>query len=144
MLRAIDRLTGYNRPETAELVEAVRALDRPLTDSDDLDPLMERIGDARYVLLGEASHGTAVYYTWATRLVPTSCEHEVVAMLAEVQRQPSEYRQPGREAHFNAEQNALVAKNAEQYYRTMVRGGAASWNIRDHHMMETLERLMQH
>jgi erythromycin esterase-like protein len=49
-----------------------------------------------------------------------------------------------REAFFDAEQNAIVAKNAEHYYRTMVRGGAASWNVRDHHMVETLERLMQH
>ena len=30
----------------------------------DLDPLLERIGDARFVLLGEASHGTAEYYAW--------------------------------------------------------------------------------
>lgn len=34
----------------------------PFTDQASLDPLMERIGDARYVLLGEASHGTAEYY----------------------------------------------------------------------------------
>jgi len=33
-----------------------------------LDPLLERIGDARYVLLGEASHGTAEYYTWRAAL----------------------------------------------------------------------------
>ncbi len=36
----------------------------PLTTASDLDPLIERIGDARVVLLGEASHGTAEYYTW--------------------------------------------------------------------------------
>ena len=35
-------------------------------------------------------------------------------------------------------------RNAELYYRTMVRGGPASWNVRDRHMVETLERLMQH
>src|SRR5262249_3699178 len=52
------------------------------------------------------------------------------------------YREDGREAYFNAEQNAVVAKNAELYYRTMVRGGAASWTVRDGHMVETLERLM--
>lgn len=34
----------------------------PRTDQASLDPLMDRIGDARYVLLGEASHGTADYY----------------------------------------------------------------------------------
>src|SRR5206468_8661081 len=50
----------------------------------------------------------------------------------------------GREARFNTEQNALVVKNAEHYYRTMVEGGPESWNIRDRHMVETLERLMRH
>lgn len=48
-----------------------------------------------------------------------------------------------REALFSAEQNALIVRNAERYYRTMVRGGAASWNIRDCHMTDTLDRLMQ-
>ena len=36
-----------------------------------------------------------------------------------------------------------MVKNAEAYYRTMVQGGPESWNIRDRHMTETLERLMQ-
>jgi erythromycin esterase len=31
---------------------------------EDLDPLIERGGGSRYVLLGEASHGTAEYYDW--------------------------------------------------------------------------------
>ena len=34
----------------------------------DLDPLLERIGDARYVLLGEASHGTSEFYTWRAEI----------------------------------------------------------------------------
>jgi erythromycin esterase-like protein len=37
---------------------------RPLQSRDDLDPLLARIGDARFVLLGEASHGTSEYYAW--------------------------------------------------------------------------------
>jgi erythromycin esterase len=32
--------------------------------------------------------------------------------------------------------------DAKAYYRAMVRGGADSWNVRDRHMAETLERLM--
>ncbi|GAA4415961.1 hypothetical protein GCM10023187_46950 [Nibrella viscosa] len=32
-----------------------------LTSAKDLDPLLERIGDARCVLLGEASQGTHEY-----------------------------------------------------------------------------------
>jgi erythromycin esterase-like protein len=83
-------------------------------------------------------------YAWATRFVPRSCEDEVVALLAELRRKAPQYNEQNREAYFDAEQNALVARNAERYYRTMVRGGPASWNIRDQHMVETLERLMQH
>jgi erythromycin esterase len=48
-----------------------------------------------------------------------------------------------REAGFNTEQNALIAVNAEKYYRTMMDFDNESWNVRDRHMMETLERLME-
>jgi erythromycin esterase len=260
------------------LARNVRRIARPLATDDDLDPLIDRIGDARYVLLGEATHGTSEFYTWrtevskrlvlekgfsfiavegdwpdcyrvnryvrafddsgegaeavlhaferwptwmwanrevvelvswlrrhndrthparhvgfygldvyslwdsmhvvveyleridpalaraarrayscfdpyhdepqdyarATALVPTSCEAEAVAVLRELRSRAPEYKEDGREAYFNAEQNALVARNAELYYRTMVRGGPTSWNVRDTHMVETLERLMVH
>jgi erythromycin esterase len=39
-----------------------------LDTSSDLDSLMSRIGEAKYVLLGEASHGTHEYYTWRTAI----------------------------------------------------------------------------
>lgn len=253
-------------------------IEYPLRDDKDLDPLMERVGDARYVLLGEASHGTSDFYTWrerisrrlveekgfrfiavegdwpdcyrvnryvkgypdsgasayevlhafarwptwmwanreveslaewmrehnrsrreeekvgfygldvyslwesmdaveeylkrvdpeaarrarraygcfdvynedvqeyarATALVPTSCEDEVVAMLRELRQKAPQYREDGRESYFNAEQNALTVRNAEMYYRAMVRGGPTSWNLRDTHMVETLNRLVAH
>jgi erythromycin esterase-like protein len=263
---------------TAEIASGLRQRALPLSDASDLDPLMERIGDARYVLLGEATHGTSEFYTWratlserlirekgfsfiavegdwpdcyqvnryvksyldagssardvlhaferwptwmwanrevvelaewlhehnrwsssarqvgfygldvyslwesmtavvsylesvdpalaraartayrcfepyaedvqeyarATALVPTTCEREAVSVLAALRSKGPEYREDGADAYFNAEQNALVARNAELYYRTMVRGGPTSWNVRDTHMVETLERLMAH
>jgi erythromycin esterase len=39
-----------------------------LKNANDLEPLIERIGDARCVMLGEASHGTHEYYTWRTAI----------------------------------------------------------------------------
>jgi erythromycin esterase-like protein len=86
-------------------------------------------------------------YARATRWVPASCEHEVVSTLLELRRHAAALRQQdgnvARQAYFNAEQNALVAQNAEHYYRIMVRGGPDSWNLRDEHMLLTLDRLMQ-
>jgi len=76
--------------------------------------------------------------------VPTSCENEAVEVLRALHSRAARYREDGRDAYFDAEQNALVARNAELYYRTMVRGGPASWNVRDHHMVDTLDRLMAH
>jgi erythromycin esterase len=90
-------------------------------------------------------------YARATAFIPESCEDEVMDMLIKLRGEISEREEgdgprlkgDGREAYFNAEQNAVIAKNAERYYRTMMHGGAASWNVRDHHMMNTLERLMK-
>ena len=82
-------------------------------------------------------------YAWSNRLVPRSCEADVVALLAEVHRRTLD-RVHDDPAAFDAVQNAIVAANAERYYRTMVRGDRQSWNIRDHHMSDTIDRLAGH
>jgi erythromycin esterase len=92
----------------------------------------------------EPYSGSAREYARATAFVPTSCEDEVVEMLSELLGGAAEHPEDGSEAHFAAEQNALVARNAERYYRAMIRGGASSWNVRDRHMAETLGRLLDH
>ncbi|MCJ8164404.1 erythromycin esterase family protein [Pontibacter sp. E15-1] len=80
-------------------------------------------------------------YAQATAFVPTDCEQEVVEMLQKVQAQRVYHDDSERE--FNTHQNALVAVNAERYYRAMIQGGSNSWNVRDSHMMETLDRLLE-
>ncbi|TAK05807.1 MAG: erythromycin esterase family protein [Candidatus Manganitrophaceae bacterium] len=106
-----------------------------------VDPAAAQVAKQAYRCFqpyGEDAQG----YARATAFVPASCENEVVQILTMLRRKMQAYSDD-REAAFNAEQNALVAKNAELYYRTMVRGGAASWNIRDDHMADTLDRLMR-
>ena len=249
---------------------------RPLENAKDLDPLLDRIGDSRYVLLGEASHGTHEYYTWraeiSKRLIeekgfsfvavegdwpdcfeinrwikgqsgsnksieevlknfkrwPTwmwanweiaafanwmkkfnsnqkddkkigfygldvyslwesmetivkylekedpetavlakqaadcfepyrkndsyvtayrglnqKCRTEVIELLKEVRGNTEKYdHEP--EAGLNAELNSLVLKNAEKYYEAMAKFDSSSWNVRDTHMVETLNRLMDY
>src|SRR5262249_20184922 len=80
-------------------------------------------------------------YARATRWLPASCEDEVIDLLPTVRaRAPSFPRDD--EPHLAAEQNALVLKHAEPYYRTMARSDGESWNVRDRHMAETLGRLL--
>ena len=51
-------------------------------------------------------------------------------------------RQDG-ESFLDAAQNARLVASAERYYRIMYYGGAESWNLRDTHMFETLEHLLE-
>jgi erythromycin esterase len=81
-------------------------------------------------------------YARATVLVSDHCREETVALLRELRARVPTSDEDGRDAFFVAEQNALVLKNAETYYRTMVLSNAESWNVRDRHMAETLERLL--
>ena len=102
----------------------------------------ERLEAARRAVACFEPYGHDIQaYARATALVPRSCEREVTALLSEV-RGSREAFADGAEGFFDAEQNALIARNAEHYYRAMVRGGPQSWNVRDTHMMETLERLL--
>ena len=63
-----DRLSPVEHQAGSEAIVQLRSMACPLDDPSDLDPLLDRIGDARYVLLGEASHGTAEFYTWRQRI----------------------------------------------------------------------------
>jgi len=75
-----------------------------------------------------------------------SCEDEVVEQLVELQRKGTEFLsrdgEVAAEELFFAEQNARLVKNAEKYYRSMFRGRASSWNLRDQHMVETIDALV--
>ena len=79
-------------------------------------------------------------YALATRLVPTGCENEVLDLLVGLRQRAAAN---GARA-FAAWQNAEVVAGAERYYRTLMRGGAESWNVRDQHMTDTLGRLLDY
>jgi erythromycin esterase-like protein len=45
---------------------------------------------------------------------------------------------------FYAERNAHIVRNAEVYYRAMFTGRVNTWNLRDQHMANTLDALIEH
>jgi erythromycin esterase-like protein len=68
--------------------ETLRAAAHPLTGSaGDYDPLTKLIGDARIVLLGEASHGTHEFYRERARITQRLIEeHGFTVVAAETER----------------------------------------------------------
>jgi erythromycin esterase-like protein len=73
------------------------------------------------------------------------CEREAVEQLLELQREAATPERQedwlDEDRYFYAVQNARLVVNAERYYRAVFRAGAASWNLRDSHMADTLEAL---
>lgn len=106
--------------------------------TDDYDPLLDRVNDARLCLLGEATHGTHEFYRERAEITKRLIKEKSYTAVA---------NRDGRIAQdefFFAEQNARLVLNAERYYRTMFRGRVESWNLRDQHMVETLNALIDH
>jgi erythromycin esterase-like protein len=137
------------------IIEQIHNRSIPLHSTADLQKLVDAIGDAKFVLIGEASHGTSEFYTWRAELSKLLieqknfnfvavegdyCADEVVQLLKNLQQKHQVYNDDN-ESDFSSELNALVAVNAEKYYRSMIRGGPDSWNIRDRHMTEALQKI---
>jgi erythromycin esterase-like protein len=113
-----------------------------------VDPAGAARARYRYGCFEEFGEDTQAYGYAANFGLSRSCEDETVAQLLELRRRAGDYAsRDGRIAaddYFFAEQNARLVRNAEQYYRSMFGGRVESWNLRDTHMMETLEALRAH
>lgn len=70
-----------------------------------------------------------------------SCQEAVIELLTAIRKRAPRYDHDP-EASLNAEQNAVIAVNAERYYRHMLGFDVNTWNLRDRHMMDTLNRLL--
>lgn len=62
------------------------------------------------------------------------CQEEVVSALTHILERNL--------SSFDVVQNARIIKNAERYYRAMITFDEDSWNVRDEHMLETLDHLL--
>ena len=115
---------------------------------DKVDPEAARRARHRYACFDFYGDDPQAYGFAATLELGHSCENEVVTQLVDMRRSAAEYAlRDGRIAeddYFYAEQNAQLVRDAEQYYRTMYRGEVSSWNLRDEHMAETLDSLVQY
>lgn len=115
---------------------------------DKVDPEAARRARYRYACFEHFGEDTQAYGYAASFGLSKSCEDEALAQWLEIRRHAAELStRDGRllpDAFFFAEQNARLVKNAERYYRSMFQGRVSSWNLRDTHMMDTLDALVKH
>jgi erythromycin esterase-like protein len=149
------RAENSGRPRTAragfyglDLYSLHRSMAQVIEYLDKVDPGAASRARTGYACFDAFGEDVQLYGYAASLNLARSCEDAVVEQLVDLRRRAAEYAtRDGRIAaddYFVAEQNARVVRNAESYYRAMFRGGAESWNVRDRHMMTTLEALLPH
>ena len=114
---------------------------------DQTDPEAARRARARYACFDHAGEDSQAYGYAANFGLSPSCEDEVVRQLREMNERTSHMSTLAgmeRDEAFHAQQNARLVQNAEEYYRTMFHRRVSSWNLRDSHMVETLQALDRH
>lgn len=75
--------------------------------------------------------------------ISEACVDEVSKLLASIRSHGDNYKDE-KETDLNLKINAMVARNAEEYYRAMVRSDELSWNVRDEHMVEAINEIMDY
>jgi len=136
---AINKKIGFYGLDVYSLWESMESIIQYLKN---VDPKALKIAEEAYRCFEPYRYEEGQSYARASQFVPTLCEQEVVHLLKEIRQKVPQYNSD-YENVLSTEQNAFVALNAEKYYRAMIKGGPHSWNVRDSHMADTLERLMQ-
>jgi protein-L-isoaspartate(D-aspartate) O-methyltransferase len=134
-----DRKAGFYGLDIYSLGASIEAV---LQYLDRVDPQAARVARERYGCLVPWRAEPARYGRMALSRGYAVCEKPVADALTDLLRKRLDYLIRDGEAFFDAEQNARIVAGAEQYYRAIYYGDAASWNLRDQHMFNTLERLL--
>jgi erythromycin esterase-like protein len=156
MLSFIEQLKEINLQRSSEkkiafygldLYSMYSSIEAVISYLDKVDPVAAQMARKRYDCFyrygsDDDSYGQAMNY------VKENCQKQVVDQLLELQKKRNEYLQKnnlqGSEELFYAEQNARVAKDAEQYYREMFNRRVKTWNLRDLHMADMVEEVSSH
>lgn len=137
---------GKNKNQKAsfyglDVYSLFESVDEVITQIDEVDPKLSAKMRAYYDCFTPFNRNEKAYAR-SLRLIPEGCEDQVLNALKELLQLRLENSNEKENAFFNAQQNARIIKNAENYYRTMMFSEGNSWNVRDEHMMETLNILL--
>jgi erythromycin esterase len=147
MLSFIEELRDYNRRSKRlvglyglDLYSFFDSMEEVVLHIRDVDPnLAKKL--SRFYSCFDSYRPDEKAYLKAILSENKGCEEEVVKALQTILCERID-----RDEHFfQATQNAYIVMNAEKYYRSMVTQELDhAWNIRDEHMADTLEMLLDH
>ncbi|MFL6729354.1 MAG: erythromycin esterase family protein [Sphingomicrobium sp.] len=106
------------------------------------DPELARLAQRRYGCLDPWAEQPQLYGRNALIEGYARCEVGVVQMLKDLLQKQVDCFAEECDEWLDAAANAQLVKNAEAYYRVMYHGSAESWNLRDTHMFETLNMIL--
>jgi erythromycin esterase-like protein len=149
-LRQHNDALASNTPKTGfyglDLYSLHASMEAVLQYLEKIDPPAAGRVRERYACFDHFGDDVRRYGLLTTAGVAEGCRDEVINVLLDLQRRAAAYAQrDGRAAQdefFDTEQNARLVRNAEAYYRSMFLSDVSSWNLRDRHMVETLDALV--
>lgn len=127
---------GFHGLDVYSLYES---MDRVIGLLRKLNPELAKIAEKKYSCFEAYRHDEKAYARSLIR-TPSGCKKEILDVLNATLN--ARIKESEKGPWFDVRQNARVVNNAESYYRAMI-FGEDSWNVRDKHMMETLESLLQ-
>jgi protein-L-isoaspartate(D-aspartate) O-methyltransferase len=138
--KAYDNRCGFYGLDLYSLYASARAVTDYL---EDVDPELAMLARHRYGCLSPWEADPAAYGHAALTGRYKTCETGITKMLVDLYAKRQEYVLHDGERFLDAAQNAQLVTNAERYYRMMYYGSRASWNLRDSHMFETLQNILE-
>jgi protein-L-isoaspartate(D-aspartate) O-methyltransferase len=133
-------LTGFHGLDLYGLYASRHAVLRTL---EQVDPEAAQVARLRYACLTPWERDPAVYRRVAQSDRYASHESAVVSALRALLQQRLEASSKLGERIFDGERRDRVLSDAEDYYRSLYYGSRSSWSLRDEHMFETLESLLE-
>jgi protein-L-isoaspartate(D-aspartate) O-methyltransferase len=135
-----DQLAGFYGLDLYSMYGSIDAVLRYLQD---VDPTTAQLARERYECLMPWAEDPAGYGRAAMTEQYRACENQVVAMLRDLEERRFSGAGCDGERLFDARQNARLVTSAERYYRAMYYGSRSSWNLRDQHMFDALEAVLE-
>jgi erythromycin esterase-like protein len=137
--RDYERMAGFYGLDLYNLSGSISAV---IDFLDEQDPELARLAHRRYGCLEPWAEEPQLYGRNALLEGYARCEVGAVQMLKDLLQKQVDCFGPECDEWLDAAANARLVKDAEQYYRVMYHGSAESWNLRDTHMFDTLNMIL--